>query len=59
MLFSFRFRRLHIDSMRELAETPAWRSGRVFLVDGQALTWYGPRTAAALTYFHHRLHEIR
>jgi len=31
-----------------LATTPALRSGRVHLIDGKALHWYGPRTAGGL-----------
>lgn len=42
------FRAEHIESMRELRDTPAWRSGRIHLVDGKMLFWYGARTAPAL-----------
>lgn len=30
-------------------DTPASREGRVYLVDGKTLTWYGPRIAESLT----------
>jgi ABC-type Fe3+-hydroxamate transport system substrate-binding protein len=32
-------------------DAPAVRDGRVLLVDGQLLTWYGPRIPRALRYF--------
>lgn len=32
-------------------DLPAARSGRIHLVDGQLLTWYGPRLASALETF--------
>lgn len=42
------FRARHIETMSELRDTPAWRDGRIHLIDGKAMFWYGPRTAAAL-----------
>jgi ABC-type Fe3+-hydroxamate transport system substrate-binding protein len=47
----YRFGEKHRESLRPLAETPAWRTGRLHFVDGKALSWYGPRTPAALDYF--------
>jgi ABC-type hemin transport system substrate-binding protein len=44
----YRFDRRHTESLAPLAEAPAWKNGRVHLVDGKALFWYGPRTPAAL-----------
>ena len=32
-------------------DLPAGRSGRIHLVDGRLLTWYGPRLASALETF--------
>ncbi len=42
------FRPAHIASLRELATCPAWRNGRVHIVDGKALFWYGSRTVASM-----------
>ncbi len=47
----YRFTERHRSALAALAETPAGRGNRIHLVDGKALSWYGPRTAAALTYF--------
>jgi ABC-type Fe3+-hydroxamate transport system substrate-binding protein len=47
----YRFSEKHRESLRPLAETPAGRMGRIHFVDGKALSWYGPRTPAALDYF--------
>ena len=55
----YRFEEKHLASLRPLHESPAWRCGRVFFVDGQALSWYGPRTAPALPYFQELLGNIR
>jgi len=38
----------HIPLMAELSQTPAWESGRIHLIDGKAMFWYGARTPAAL-----------
>src|SRR5262249_53318615 len=45
------FAERHRASLAELSETTAWRSGRVHLIDGKALSWYGHRTAPALRDF--------
>lgn len=42
------FRPSHVESLRPLAATPAWRNHRIHLVDGKALFWWGTRTAPAL-----------
>lgn len=47
----YRFAARHRRDLAPLADTPALRRGRVHLVDGKALTWYGPRTPDALRYF--------
>jgi ABC-type Fe3+-hydroxamate transport system substrate-binding protein len=44
----FRFRRAHLADFAEHPEIPALRDGRVHLVDGKLLSWYGPRIARAL-----------
>jgi len=41
----------HLPEIARFAEVAAVRGGRVHLVDGQLLTWYGPRIAWALDYF--------
>lgn len=47
----YRFTARHLRDLEPLRGTPAYRDGRIHLVDGQALSWYGPRTPAALRYF--------
>jgi ABC-type hemin transport system substrate-binding protein len=42
------FAKRHLTALGELADTPAMRAGRVHLVDGKAMFWYGARTPAAL-----------
>jgi ABC-type Fe3+-hydroxamate transport system substrate-binding protein len=44
----YRFREAHRADFAPIASVPAVRSGRVHLVDGKLLSWYGPRLAAAL-----------
>lgn len=41
----------HTAEIRALTGVPAVQHNRIHLVDGQLLTWYGPRTAAALRTF--------
>jgi len=48
-----------LTALTPLARTPACRSGRVYFVEGKALSWYGPRTASALGYFRAVLSEER
>jgi ABC-type Fe3+-hydroxamate transport system substrate-binding protein len=38
----------HRPALEALSGTSAWRCGRVHFIDGKALSWYGPRTAAAV-----------
>jgi ABC-type Fe3+-hydroxamate transport system substrate-binding protein len=44
----FRFRRAHVADFAAHPEIPAIRDGRVHLIDGKLLSWYGPRIAQAL-----------
>lgn len=46
----------HLPEIQRFTEVTAVRSGRVYLVDGQLLTWYGPRIARALDFFSALLH---
>jgi ABC-type Fe3+-hydroxamate transport system substrate-binding protein len=42
------FRERHAAEVHAYADVPAVRSGRVHLIDGQWITWYGPRIAPSL-----------
>lgn len=44
----YRFRKAHVQDFAPYEEAPAVRDGRIYLVDGKLLTWYGPRIAEAL-----------
>jgi iron complex transport system substrate-binding protein len=44
----YHFRRAHVADFAEFPEIPALRDGRVHLIDGKLLSWYGPRMAQAL-----------
>ena len=44
----YRFRRVHEADFAPYPDLPAVRDGRVHLVDGKLLSWYGPRIAEAL-----------
>jgi len=44
----YRFRRAHIADFTAHPGVPAVASGRIHLIDGKLLTWYGPRIGAAL-----------
>jgi ABC-type Fe3+-hydroxamate transport system substrate-binding protein len=44
----YRFRAAHRADFAALADVPAVRQGRIHLVDGKLLSWYGPRIAEAL-----------
>jgi ABC-type Fe3+-hydroxamate transport system substrate-binding protein len=44
----YRFREAHRADFAPMVDVPAVRSGRVHLVDGKLLSWYGPRIAEAL-----------
>lgn len=41
-----------LEAFAAYPDVPAVRDGRVILLDGQLLTWYGPRTARALRVVH-------
>jgi len=43
----YRFRAVHRSDFVALTDVPAVRGGRIHLVDGKLLTWYGPRIAEA------------
>jgi ABC-type Fe3+-hydroxamate transport system substrate-binding protein len=45
------FRERDLPALAPLADTPALAAGRVHLVDGKALAWYGPRIAAGVALF--------
>ena len=44
----YRFRRVHEVDFAPFPDLPAVRDGRIHLVDGKLLSWYGPRIAQAL-----------
>jgi ABC-type Fe3+-hydroxamate transport system substrate-binding protein len=44
----YRFRHVHRADFAPYADLPAVRDGRIHLVDGKLLSWYGPRIAEAL-----------
>lgn len=44
-----------LPSLAPLGATSACRAGRIRFIDGKALSWYGPRTAAALAYLRRML----
>ncbi len=47
----------HLPEIQAFSDVPAVREGRVHLVDGQLVTWYGPRIATALQTFAALLQE--
>jgi ABC-type Fe3+-hydroxamate transport system substrate-binding protein len=44
----YRFRQIHVKDFSAYPEMPAVRDGRIHLMDGKLLSWYGPRIARAL-----------
>lgn len=44
----YRFRRVHVADFDPYPEVPAVRDGRIHLVDGKLLCWFGPRIGEAL-----------
>jgi len=44
----YRFRAAHLADFAPFPEIPAVRDGRIHLVDGKLLSWYGPRIERAL-----------
>lgn len=52
----YRFRKVHVQDFAPYEDMPAVREGRIHLVDGKLLTWYGPRIAEALQTLPSLLH---
>jgi ABC-type Fe3+-hydroxamate transport system substrate-binding protein len=50
------FGRKHLEEFRDLADVPAVRAGRLHLLDGKILSWYGPRIAESLQTLTEILH---
>ena len=44
----YRFRKVHIQDFAPYEDVPAVRNGRIYLVDGKLLAWYGPRIGEGL-----------
>jgi ABC-type Fe3+-hydroxamate transport system substrate-binding protein len=44
----YRFRAAHLADFAVLQDVPAVRSGRIHLLDGKLISWYGPRIAESL-----------
>ncbi len=44
----YRFRKAHVQDFAPYEDMPAVQEGRIHLVDGKLLTWYGPRIGEAL-----------
>ena len=44
----YRFRRAHLEDFTPFEEIPAVQTGRIHLIDGKLISWYGPRIAEAL-----------
>jgi ABC-type Fe3+-hydroxamate transport system substrate-binding protein len=44
----FPFQERHLAEFQALEDVPAVRAGRLRLLDGKVLSWYGPRIAASL-----------
>jgi len=44
----YHFRQVHVKDFSAYPEMPAVRDGRIHLMDGKLLSWYGPRIARAL-----------
>lgn len=52
----YRFRKAHVQDFAPYEDVPAVRDGRIHLVDGKLLTWYGPRIGEALQALPSLLH---
>ncbi len=52
----YRFRKVHIQEFAGYEEIPAVSDGRIHLVDGKLLSWYGPRIGEALQTLPSLLH---
>jgi len=46
----YRFERKHVSEISAFREVSAVRTGRIYLVEGKHLCWYGPRIAGSLRY---------
>lgn len=55
----YRFAPRHLSDFEPDAGVPAVAAGRIHFVDGKALSWYGPRTAAALDEFSRLFDAVR
>ncbi len=51
----FPFGERHLAEFRALGEVPAVRAGRLHLLDGKVLSWYGPRIGESLRTLSHLL----
>lgn len=52
----YRFRKVHVRDFTPYEDVPAVRDGRIHLVDGKLLAWYGPRIGEALQTLPSLLH---
>lgn len=52
----YRFRKAHIQEFAPYEDVPAVSDGRIHLVDGKLLAWYGPRIGEALQTLPSLLH---
>ncbi|MBI4587507.1 MAG: ABC transporter substrate-binding protein [Candidatus Rokubacteria bacterium] len=52
----YRFRKVHVQDFAPYEDVPAVRNGRIHLVDGKLLSWYGPRIGEALQTLPSLLH---
>ena len=55
----YRFAARHLTDFAPFAAVPAVAKGRIVLFDGKLLTWYGPRTPAALAFFAETFARVR
>jgi ABC-type Fe3+-hydroxamate transport system substrate-binding protein len=46
----YRFSSKHVPEIAAFSDVPAVQNGRIYLVDGKRLCWYGPRIASSLRY---------
>jgi ABC-type Fe3+-hydroxamate transport system substrate-binding protein len=53
----FPFEQRHLEDFRDLTDLPALRAGRLHLLDGKILSWYGPRIAGSLQTLTAILHD--
>jgi ABC-type hemin transport system substrate-binding protein len=55
----YRFAARHRADFAPFTDVPAVRNDRIVLFDGKLLTWYGPRTPAALSFFADTFAHVR